>query len=90
MSELKVEAGGGASIQILLIGHRRTSTSSIKILRRGTEIPEPVRCSEWTGLLYRRGALLSMGVLTLSYDRETYTTDQPFGQVIKKRVRTNF
>ena len=32
MSEVKVEAGGGASIQILLIGDRRTSTSGVKIL----------------------------------------------------------
>lgn len=32
MSEVKVEAGGGSSIQILLIGDRRTSTSGVKIL----------------------------------------------------------
>ena len=32
MSEVKVEAGGGASIQILLIGDRRTSMSGVKML----------------------------------------------------------
>lgn len=32
MSEVQVEAAGGASIQILLLVNRRTSTSGMKIL----------------------------------------------------------
>lgn len=45
MSEVNVEAGGGASIQIFLIDDRYRSASGVKILRRGTEMPEPVVCS---------------------------------------------
>ena len=37
---------------------------------------------QWTGLLYRRGALLNMGVLITVFDRETCITDQPFGQAV--------
>ena len=51
MSEVKVEAGGRASIQILLIGDGRTSTSGVKMLRRGTEMPESVLCSGPTSRL---------------------------------------
>ena len=37
---------------------------------------------QWTGLLYRREALLHMGVPYLSYDRETSITDQSIGQAV--------